>query len=199
MIPKYRERRIDHLKHGYAEVGFFGTGASAKAHFDLLTKLMPDFKTLIDSGRIRLTVYTWTNENLAREIYRQARALNLRVSLNDDDVFEGNWQVKIIFGKSPGQAIEKSIQAAADVDYLISMMNERTGWMGVMPISPLKPINLNARGNYRWALRKGYIDSVWGTQHLADFLKVQLTREKSKDILERMEKLFNVKATLINP
>ena len=74
--PMVREFRKDHLRAGRMHLGFFGTVASPKAHFDLLQKtLLPQLKSLIEDQRLKFTIYTWTNKRKAHEIERQVRAL----------------------------------------------------------------------------------------------------------------------------
>ena len=188
-----KELRKTHLKDGFAHIGFFGTGASPPEHYKLLEEsILPELVhgKLFDGtrkGKIKLTVYTFTNAKKGREIINLCQKLGLKVTVNDDDHPDGNWQVRIIWGKNNYDAVLRSIEVARQIDYLVSMMGERTGWLHDMPGSALNPIGVNVPHNTNWLEKKDIIQPVEQTRNLPRYISEQLS-SGSPDILGRLNK-----------
>lgn len=170
------QKVIEHFKDGSIHVGFYGTGASPKPHFDFLrTVLLPQLALLIQKGKVKFTVYTFTNKKLAYEIAHQAmNEYPLRTVINDDDAPDSNWQVRILYGDTPYKAVERSIDALVYEDFVISMMGERTGLLKNKPMAPLKTVGLNTAANTRWAVSNGLIQPIETTHLVTDFLSDEL-------------------------
>lgn len=186
---KDRPSRLEKFKDGKVEVGFFGTGASPVDHFRFLrSRLLPGLAPLIRQGRARLTVYTWVNKGLGEEIERQAaEGFGLKTAVNGDGQIDGNWQVRVIWGTSPSAAVERSVAAATETDYLVTMLGERIGWAAILPIAALPPINFNARANTEKAVAGGWVTPPAQTYHVSEFLAEELGNGASR-IREQMQK-----------
>ena len=113
--------------------------------------------------------------------------LGLRTNINGDDAADGNWQVQVIYDQAPDRAIEKSLAVLPEIDTLVTMLGERTGWLAGLPIYPLAPINFNCRANTAWALERGYVPEIEATRELAETLGPELKAGRPQ-LLARLDR-----------
>lgn len=183
-----KQKRLDRMMSGYAHIGFFGTGASPGEHYAYLeNNLLPNLKDLITQDRVKLTVYTWTNSQKGQHIEKLARSMGLKTSINMDDAPDGNWDVRVLWGKTPMDAVGKSVAAVADIDYLVTMLGERTAWTHDVPAAALTPINFNARSNTNWAVKNGIVRPPKTTDCFVPYLAEQL-KSGAPDIRGRLDR-----------
>jgi len=148
-----RESRIG---SGQLHVSFLTSGAYPKAHIDLLRKrILPSLADEMKPQRrkLQLSVYTGTNRDLALAIVAQSIDLGISTILNDDDAPDGKWGVRVCYSDTAQKAIRTSFTLAEQSDLVITMANERAGWIGAgVPLALLMPIGLNAQSNTKYLL-----------------------------------------------
>lgn len=144
-----RERRFDQLAFGPVHVGIFFTGALPKPNLDFVANtLLPSLDPLMKRREIQVTLYTCTSQKLAEAF------LNLGQSRG--------WDLQVIYGKTPREAIQKSLAVLNDpqkpITVLVTRIGERLGWARYIPLVPLPPVPylVNAWGaNTDWGVANG--------------------------------------------
>lgn len=159
-----REKRIDQLALGPVHVGIFFTGALPRPNIDFVANtLLPSLDPLMKRGEIQVTLYTCTSQKLAEAF------LNLGQSRG--------WDLQVIYGKTPREAIQKSLAVLNDpqkpITVLGTRIGERLGWAYYIPLIALPPIPylVNAWGaNTDWGVKHGLFPDPSKTADLAHML-----------------------------
>jgi len=175
-----KEMRMEQLiGNERLHVGIFFSGALPGDHIDLAKKkLLPELFSLIQDKKmaVRISIYTFTNNRLANEFIKIGRQKRLKTVAHYDDAPDSDWDVRVIWGNNPREAIENSIAAVSDpnnpVGLLVTMANERIGWLaGDLPQAFLWPVNEDTSGrNTRWAVTKGLALDPNKTPYLATYI-----------------------------
>ena len=176
--PGVIQTRIDMLKDGYVHAGIYLTGARPLDHVRLIReKLLPVLAQGNRVGNVRFTLYTFTDEELGDNFLWEARGLGMRAVRYEDDSPDGNWDARVIYGKSPREAVDFSLKALGydkfPINLLITMTGERVGWPYGMPVLPLPPINrVNAGNNTKWLISRNICEGmVTGAESLTTALE----------------------------
>lgn len=153
------QKPIDHFRQDEPiHAGFFLSGARPRPHVEQIKPLLSKLRPEISGGKVLFTIYTYTDKKLGLDIERFAKeVLNVSTYINDDAAADGKWRgVRIIWGDSQEQAIQRSLDTAIYLDYLFTMPGERLPWVSRIPMFPLRPcINFNCQANYDLGVQLG--------------------------------------------
>ncbi|MBI2622436.1 hypothetical protein HYW66_02275 [Candidatus Microgenomates bacterium] len=155
------ERRLEQLHSGRVHLGIFFTGALPSPHLKMVREtLLPNLAPLIKSGDIQVTIYTFTDRQVAQSFLKLGKKHGLSVACQNKNILSGNWDLRVIYGETTKDAIENSLKAVGDlnnpISILLTMIGERLGWAAGVALVPLSVVNqTNVGGNTRWGVEKG--------------------------------------------
>lgn len=180
-----KKDRVDRIREGTLHVSYMTSGAHPRHHLALLQKqILPNLKThlKLSDGRLKLSVYMGTNRSKALDIVTQGIELGIPTTLNNDDTTDGKWGLRVLYSDTVDRAIASSVSLAAESDLVVTMGNERTGFVGEgLPLALLMPIGVNAKHNTRYLIDHKLALPPSQVLHLDTFIEEQL-RNTGKDI-----------------
>ncbi|MCL4338123.1 hypothetical protein M1271_00360 [Patescibacteria group bacterium] len=117
------------------------------------------FSTAIRKGKLKFTVYTFTDPLLGYEIERIAREnFKLETHINNDADDSGDWKgLRIIWGENQIDAVNKCQKAVLGLDFMYTMMGERFPWLTRIPAYALPSIGLNVKANRALGAQMGFV------------------------------------------
>ena len=188
---RLREDREAHLREGRAYVSFFGTGASARPHYEYLQRrLLPGLKPLIDKGSVTLNVFTGKNSRKAYEIAKQCTEIGLNCSLNEGLDLDFDSQVNIVYAKNIKEAVAFMVRVGCMTDIGVGMVGEKVGWPAAgIYFQPLYPTSLNAGYNQEYLIGRDAISTVEEAESFPEMLEEDLKTGARK--IQRRLKVAN--------
>lgn len=193
--PEIIGRRLQQLEEGRAHIGIFFTGALPKRHVQFVQKeLLPSLVPFIKEGKVQVTIYTFTSLGLLEKFLEQGKALGLSTVWGN--VRKRDWGLRVIAGRTPREAIERSLRIVGDqenpISVLVTMAGERISWAAGLALVPLPPINqTTAGGNTRWGME----NELFGDpKDAGDLVRILETKEGLLGLagkIKRGQKLIN--------
>lgn len=183
-----RDKLIQALRSGYAELAFMATGAGSPLHYDYVDEtLIPGISPLLKAGRSRLTIFTGRDEEKALGYRTFLHGEGYRICLNQEGE---DAQVSIRFGHSYEEAQSQIVSICQKTHFIIGMIGEKTGMAGLRLLVPLFATSPNAHYDQAWLAKNGYAPSVRFAEVFPEVLTEQL-KIGGPRFIEQLERAYD--------